>query len=119
MFYERYLILCRNSRISPSGAATQAGFNRGTVSVWKKKYERGIDVRPEPDVIDKICRFFNCSETWLLGIDAEEKENPTTFAGDGEDEITREILSEIQSMTTEEKQTFLDFVRMFKARKGG
>ena len=73
MFYERYLELCKNAGISPSAAATQAGFNKGTVSVWKKKYETGSDVRPEKDVIDKICEFFGCAETWLLGIEEQEK----------------------------------------------
>ena len=76
MFYERYLTLCEKSRLSPSAAATKAGFNRGTVSVWKKKYEAGQDVRPEKDVIEKICVLFGCSETWLLGIDGK-KETPT------------------------------------------
>ena len=80
MFYERYLALCQNKRLSPSAAATQAGFNRGTVSVWKKKYEGGHDVRPEKDVIEKICSFFGCSEMWLLGIEAK-KETPTPENG--------------------------------------
>ena len=73
MFYERYIALCKKSRLSPSAAATQAGFNRGTVSVWKKKYEAGADVRPEKDVIEKICSFFGCTEMWLLGIDEQQK----------------------------------------------
>lgn len=76
MFYERYLYLCEKKRISPSAAATNAKFNRGTVSVWKRKYEEGKDVRPEKDVIEKICAFFGCSETWLLGLE-EQKEKPT------------------------------------------
>ena len=80
MFYERYLSLCENKRLSPSAAATQAGFNRGTVSVWKKKYENGQDVRPERDVIEKICSFFGCSEMWLLGIETK-KETPTPNDG--------------------------------------
>lgn len=80
MFYERYLSLCENKRLSPSAAATQAGFNRGTVSVWKKKFENGQDVRPEKDVIEKICSFFGCSEMWLLGIETK-KETPTPDDG--------------------------------------
>lgn len=80
MFYERYITLCQNKRLSPSAAATQAGFNRGTVSVWKKKFENGQDVRPEPDVINKICDFFGCSEMWLLGIE-DKKETPTPDNG--------------------------------------
>ena len=73
MFYERFLALCVEKGIAPSAAATQAGFNRGTVSVWKKKFIAGVDVRPDKDMLDKICKFFNCSETWLLGIDEKEK----------------------------------------------
>ena len=73
MFYERFLTLCEGKKIAPSAAATQAGFNKGTVSVWKKKYTAGVDVRPEKDVVEKICNFFGCNETWLLGIDGHEK----------------------------------------------
>ncbi len=84
MFYERYLALCEKRRLSPSAAATQAGFNRGTVSVWKKKYAAGVDVRPEKDVIEKICGFFGCSEMWLLGINRQEKK-PTPENGSERD----------------------------------
>ena len=80
MFYERYLSMCKKNKLSPSAAATQAGFNRGTVSVWKKKYESGQDVRPEREVIEKICDFFGCTETWLLGLEGQEKK-PTPENG--------------------------------------
>lgn len=82
MFYERYLQLCEESKIAPSAAATKAGFNRGTVSVWKKKYEAGMDVTPEQDVIKKICDFFGCAESWLRGI-SEQKEKPTLVSEGG------------------------------------
>ena len=72
MFYERFLQLCKAQDIAPSAAATQAGFNRGTVSVWKKKYEAGQDVNPDQAVIQKICAFFHCSEQWLRGIAQKE-----------------------------------------------
>lgn len=73
MFYERFIHLCKERGISPSSAAANAGFNKGTVSVWKKKYESGIDVTPDQDVINKICIFFKCSEPWLRGIEQKEK----------------------------------------------
>lgn len=69
MFYERYVSLCTREKLSTSAAAVKAGFNKGTVSVWKKKYEAGQDVVPEQEVIDKICAFFGCSESWLRGIE--------------------------------------------------
>ena len=84
MFYERYVSLCKQNSVSPSGAATQAGFNKGTVSVWKKKYTEGFDVRPEKDVVEKICNFFGCSESWLLGIDEQQK-TPTPENGSERD----------------------------------
>ena len=94
MFYERYLQLCEGNRLAPSAAAERAGFNRGTVSVWKKKYEQGFDVRPEPDVIAKVCSFFNCTEAWLLGIDEQEK-TPTPK---GERDIeNEEIIAKLES----------------------
>lgn len=75
MFYERFLHLCETAKITPSAAATKAGFSRGTVSVWKKKYEAGQDVVPEQDVINKICAFFRCTESWLRGI---QEQKPAT-----------------------------------------
>lgn len=80
MFYERYLEMCQKKRLSPSAAAELAGFNRGTVSSWKKKYEAGSDVSPETDVIEKICAFFGCDEAWLRGIESK-KEAPTPEGG--------------------------------------
>ncbi|MEA4955742.1 MAG: helix-turn-helix transcriptional regulator [Pseudoflavonifractor sp.] len=81
MFYERYLKLCAEKGISPSSAAINAGFNKGTVSVWKKKYESGTDVVPEQDVINKICAYFKCSEQWVRGI--RQKETPTPVSESG------------------------------------
>ena len=69
MFYERDVFLCEGRGLTPSAGATKAGFNRGKVSVWKKKYEARQDVVPEQNIIDKICAFFGCSESWLRGIE--------------------------------------------------
>ena len=87
MFYERFLILCEGKKLTPSGAATMAGFNKGTVSVWKKKHAAGVDVRPDKDVIDKICVLFNCSEAWLLGLEEQEK-TPTPEDGSERSDIS-------------------------------
>lgn len=112
MFYERFLALCEQKGISPSAAATQAGFNRGTVSVWKKKYTAGVDVRPDKDVLDKICKFFNCTETWLLGIDEQEKK-PTPISGG---EHTYEDWELAQSVMQADEQT-KEVIRLILKRK--
>ena len=105
MFYERYVSLCEQNKVSPSAAATKAGFNKGTVSVWKKKYTEGVDVRPEKDVIEKICSFFECSESWLLGIDEHEK-TPTP-----ENESERSELSELIEIIKQADDQTLELIR--------
>lgn len=112
MFYERYISLCEKNRISPSAAATQAGFNRGTVSVWKRKYNEGADVRPEPDVISKICAFFNCPESWLLGID-EQKEKTASQVGSGNDYDDFELFEAIKQADEQTKEV----IRLLLKRK--
>lgn len=116
MFYERYLALCIAKNIKPSTAATQAGFNRGTVSVWKKKYEAGQDVSPAQDVIDKICVFFGCTEQWLRGISAEDEKGKTPIQ---EDERKKELVdsaffrvmqdAQSKGLSPEDLQMAIDF----------
>lgn len=105
MFYERYVLLCTKEKLSPSAAAVKAGFNKGTVSVWKKKYEVGQDVVPEQEIIDKICAFFGCSESWLRGIEkAPTPEGERTVSDDdikfalfgGDGEITDAMYDEVK-----------------------
>ena len=111
MFYERYLTLCEKKRITPSAAATQAGFNKGTVSVWKKKYADGIDVRPEREVIEKICNFFGCSESWLLDIDGQEKK-PTLISEGEQDYSDSDLVDAVKRATDEQKEAIRLFLKM-------
>lgn len=118
MFYERYLSLCREKGISPSTAATKAGFNKGTVSVWKRKYEGGIDVVPDQDVVNKICRFFGCSESWLRGI--QESRTEKASATDGERRVSDDDIkfalfggdSEITDAMYDEVKRFAQMVKL-------
>lgn len=66
MFYERYASLCANRGVSPSKVAIECGFNKGSVSVWKKKYQNGIDVRPSSEILIKIANYFSVSVDFLL-----------------------------------------------------
>lgn len=91
MFYERYSELCKKANLTPSAAATKAGFNRGTVSVWKKKYEEGKDVTPDPETIHKICVFFGCTEHWIRGIPEQFILTPDMIGLDKEPPSDREL----------------------------
>ena len=104
MFFERYKKLCEANNLSLSAGAAKAGFNKGTVSVWKKKYENNIDVRPEPDVIQKITSYFRCDESWLLGI--EKKEKPTPIS---ESELDNELIKMLVQLTPDEAEKVAAF----------
>lgn len=111
MFYERYLQLCEEAKIAPSAAATKAGFNRGTVSVWKKKYEVGLDVTPDQDIVDKICNFFGCTESWIRGI-SEQKEKLPANNGKGADKDMRRIERARGKMSEAEKDKMMKLLEL-------
>lgn len=67
MFYDRFLDLCKEKGVKPSRVATDTGFNKGSVSVWKKKYENGEDTQPTSEILSKIADYFNVSIDYLLG----------------------------------------------------
>jgi hypothetical protein len=112
MFYERFLTLCKENMIAPSTAATEAGFNRGTVSVWKKKYEDGMDVQPENAIIKKICRYFHCSEAWLLGIEEEQQKKPTPENRSERNYNDLELIEAVMHATEDQKEAIRLFLKM-------
>lgn len=67
VFYERFIRLCEESGIKPSKVAIDCSFNKGSVSVWKKKYDNGLDVHPTAEILNKISRYFSVSVDYLLG----------------------------------------------------
>lgn len=105
MFYERYLDLCRQRHIPPSSAATAAGFNKGTVTSWKKKYEAGIDVDPNQDVVTKICNYFGCTEKWLRGLNQED--NKKSPPANSREARKQEFIQILDSMTEAEQEALL------------
>lgn len=117
MFYERFLRLCENKGISPSAAAVKAGFNKGTVSVWKKKYETGIDVSPDQETIHKICTFFNCSEQLVRGIEQEEAPTKSDWRRITDEEIKFALFGGEREITDAMYDEVRRFAQMVKLRE--
>jgi len=59
LFYDTYAELCRGKGLSPSAAAVQIGFSKGSVSGWKKN-----GTVPSTELLVKIGSFFDVN---LLG----------------------------------------------------
>ena len=115
MFYERFVLLCKQRGVSTSKAAIDAGLSKSTVTKWKKD----PNTKPSGNVITKLCNYVDISVSELLG--TQEDEDPeavhhlvTTqdlkFAlFGGNCEITDEMYDEVMS--------FAAYVRQREARR--
>ena len=67
MFYETYKRLCEENGDTATGVSTKVGFSKGSVSYWKKQYEKGIEATPDTKVAQLIADYFGVSVDYLLG----------------------------------------------------
>lgn len=114
MFYDRYINLCSEKRISPSKAAIECGFNKGSVSVWKKRFENGEDIQPTPEILIKIADYFGVTVDYLLGND-ENKNSPLSNEN-GLSESQREIIALFDSAPPELQAAALAVLRSAEQR---
>lgn len=66
MFYDKFIELCERKGIKPSRVAIEAGFDKSSVSSWKKNWNDGKEVIPSTEILSKIANFFNVSTDYLL-----------------------------------------------------
>lgn len=113
MFYDIYCELCAQKNLTPSGAATIIGFNRATVSAWKR--ERST---PNNVLLKKIADYFGVTTDYLLGT---EKEKAPTLEDEREiglDDFTYAFNGEVKELTESDKQLLLSMARQLnEARK--
>lgn len=102
MFYDVYKNLCEKHGLTLSGAATQIGFNRASVTVWKNTGKA-----PKQDLLLKIADFFNVTTDYLLG-NEEQKEKPAPTNGDGLSPEDAHIMDMIRQLTPENKRKFAE-----------
>lgn len=109
MFFDKFLNLCKQKGVSPSGAAIAMGINKATVSNWKKKCEQGEDIKPSTEILDKISNYFDISIDYLIS-DAERSsitDDDIKFAlFGGEKEITDEMYEEVKSFAQFVKEKY-------------
>lgn len=66
MFYDRFIELCNKKGVKPSRVAMEKGFNKGSISSWKKNAELGKDVKPTTEILEKIANYFDVTVDELL-----------------------------------------------------
>lgn len=105
MLYDRYVFLCKKAGLSPSAAAVKAGINKGTISVWKKKWEKGIDVDPDRETIDKLKVLFDVNSAYLLGMTDNASPASDILALSAEDNGMYDALAVIKDEESIKKDT--------------
>lgn len=105
MFYDRFISLCVEKNVKPSRVAVETGFNKGSISVWKKKASEGVDVKISADILQKVADYFGVSVDYLLG-NTDVKKSPATSDEEkiakvalfgGADEVTDEMWNEVKN----------------------
>lgn len=100
MFYDRFVAICKQRNVSPSQVAIQCGFNKSSVTNWKKN-----GYAPRQEILKKIADYFNVSVDYLLGNESKvpDAEQPATESQikfalfGGEEDITDEMLDEVKA----------------------
>lgn len=85
MFYDNFVLLCKEKGVSPSKAAEECGVNRSSVTSWKKS-----GYTPRGNVLQRLAEYFGVSVDRLIGSDANEK---TQVPGEGDPRSVEEILA--------------------------
>lgn len=93
-FYQKYVALCTNSKITPSAAAQKMGISKTTVHRWKN----GGGVTDAN--LQIIADYFGVTVADLIGDDSAQKEKPTAQG----DELTKEDVEKwIKTEATDEE----------------
>lgn len=96
MFYDIYLDLCEQKKVSPTRAALEMGLSKATPTTWKK---RGLT--PQGETLNKIAAYFNVSADYLLGTgnkSSEKTETPPALTKKDERDIERKLSETLNAL---------------------
>ena len=74
MFYDKFVALCAKRGITPNKAATEIGFDRTSISKWKKS-----GFTPQGKTLVKIAKYFDVNVQDLIVTSNEAIEKPSAF----------------------------------------
>lgn len=125
MFWKIFLSLCVSKNISPNAVAKDLGIASGAVTKWKNGSV------PHHTTLLKIAEYFGVTVEYLLGETdiktlpqlpqgayhggTDIKEKPASI--DADDELTAEFIELIESLSEEELQQTMNFIKFIKQQK--
>ena len=102
MFWTNFSTLCADKNLSPNAVATELKIPSGSITAWRN----GATQRTKS--LTKIANYFGVTVDYLLNA---EKENPTSDAADGVDELDKEALDIMHRLPPEKRAAGLAMLR--------
>nr|DAG89605.1 MAG TPA: helix-turn-helix domain protein [Ackermannviridae sp.] len=103
MFWDNFVRLCNQAGKYPNTVAAEVGVkSTGTVTGWKN------GANPRQTVLLKLADYFGVTVDYLLNA---EKENPTSVAADGVDELDKEALDIMHQLPPDKRAAGLAMLR--------
>ena len=100
-FYNIYISLCANKKVSPSRVAEEIGLTRTTANGWKK------GKKPSDVSLRKIADYFGVTVDYLLGNEEQEK---TPAPMTEREKLVAGIMEFVQNMDDEKLKSFYEFI---------
>ena len=109
MFYERYLELCRQRGLSPTGAGRRIGISSRTSANW------AFGAEPRPDTVKRIADYFGVDVSYFYEDDEIENKDDHLVEGFIEEMRQKNTLTEdenlmlmmFRSVTDEQRQELI------------
>ena len=92
MFYDKFVSLCKEKGVAPMRAALDIGLSKSVPIKW-----RTTGATPNGETLNKIAEYFSVSVSVLFG--EETKKAPTPKGEREMDDLTNEILNELEGMS--------------------
>lgn len=102
MFWTNFSTLCADKNLSPNAVATELKIPSGSITAWRN------GATPRTKSLTKIANYFGVTVDYLLN---GEKENPTSVAADGVDELDKEALDIMHQLPPEKRAAGLAMLR--------
>ena len=92
MFYDKFVSLCKEKGVAPTRAALDIGLSKSAPIKW-----RTTGATPNGETLNKMAEYFSVSVSVLFG--EETKKAPTPKGEREMDDLTNEILNELEGMS--------------------
>lgn len=111
MFYDIFLKLCNDRKISPSAAALDMGFTKAANTKW------AAGKTPRDATLAKIAEYFNVSVEYLKGEtdDRGQKNSPGQVT---EAELDEELIQIWNSADDVEREAIVNAAKMVRSLRG-